>query len=100
MMRGDRTIGQTEDWLSAHTGDELMMMSARKGMYLGLNKMGARIWDLLADRPDYEHLCARLIAEFDVGPEQCRREVDAFLSELEEHGAITLSAPVVSEAED
>ena len=35
------------DWLSARVGDELVMMSAEKGNYIGLSEVGARIWDII-----------------------------------------------------
>jgi hypothetical protein len=34
-----------------------------------------------------------LQAEYDVAPEACRAEVDAFLKELVKHGAIALDPP-------
>ena len=37
------------DWLSAKVGDELVMMSAEKGNYIGLSEVGARIWELIED---------------------------------------------------
>lgn len=92
-IREDTIICRTGDWLSAQAGDELMMMSAREGLYLGLNRMGARIWELLEEGRDAESLCRQLVAEFDVEPGQCRQEVHAFLGDLMEHKAITLQQP-------
>jgi hypothetical protein len=37
------------DWLSAMVGDELVMMSAERGNYLGLTPVGARIWELIEE---------------------------------------------------
>ena len=37
-----------------------------------------------------EDLCAHLVTEFDVTPDICRTEVEAFLEELAKHGAIAL----------
>lgn len=82
------SITKSTDWLCARAGDEVMMMSASHGTYIGLNAMAARIWDLLETIGDFEPLCARLVEEFDVGEAQCRAEVEAFLAELERHKAI------------
>lgn len=54
------------DWLSAKVGDELVMMSAEKGNYVGLSEVGARIWDILETPSDLEAVCARLQQEYDV----------------------------------
>ncbi len=81
-------IRKSGDWLSARAGDEVMMMSAARGTYLGLNAMGARIWDLIDSCPDRDALCAQLLTEFEVSPEQCRYELDKFLAELGRQQAI------------
>lgn len=76
------------DWLAAKVGDELVMMSATQGHYLGLTVVGARIWELLDVPQTVADLCAHLTVEFDVEPETCRAEVETFLRELERHGAL------------
>jgi hypothetical protein len=81
------------DWLSAKVGDELVMMSAEKGNYVGLSEVGARIWDILEAPSDLEAVCARLQQEYDVAPDVCRAEVEIFLNELVKHGAIALDPP-------
>lgn len=83
-------IARNQDWLTAMVGDELVMMSAQKGKYIGLSSVGARVWELLETPRDIESLCNELEREFDVAPAVCRAEVDAFLKELAEHGAIAL----------
>ena len=79
------------DWLSAKVGDELVMMSAESGYYIGLSEVGARIWELIAEPMELEELCARLAREFEVPPDICRAEVRAFLDVLAEQQAAALS---------
>jgi hypothetical protein len=55
------------DWPAAEVGDELVMMSAEKGNYIGLSEVGA--------------------------PETCRAEVRSFLEELVKHGATAFNPP-------
>ena len=83
-------IARNQDWLTAMVGDELVMMSAQKGKYIGLSSVGARVWELLETPRDIASLCNELEREFDVAPAVCRDEVDAFVKELAEHGAIAL----------
>ena len=84
------------DWLAAKVGDELVMMSAEKGNYIGLSEVGARIWELLEAPQDIAAVCAQLLKEYDVAPDACRAEVESFLSELVKHGAIALDPPPVA----
>ena len=81
------------DWLAAKVGDELVMMSAVQGNYLGLSEVGARIWELAETAQTIGDLCAQLVTEFDVTSDVCRTEVETFLRELETHGAIVLDPP-------
>ena len=81
------------DWLAAKVGEELVMMSAEKGNYIGLSEVGARIWELIESPKDLEELCTKLQDEFDVTPDICRAEVEEFLGELVKHEAIALDPP-------
>jgi hypothetical protein len=84
------------DWLAAKVGEELVMMSAEKGNYIGLSEVGARIWELLETPQDVDVVCARLQDEFEVDPTVCRAEVESFLNELVKHGAISIDPPTAS----
>lgn len=86
-------ISRHGDWLSAKVGDELVMMSAEKGNYIGLSEVGARIWDIIETPRDFEAVCAQLQQEYDVTPDLCRAEVETFLNELVKHDAIALDPP-------
>jgi hypothetical protein len=81
------------DWLAAKVGDELVMMSAEKGNYIGLSEVGARIWELIETPQNVDLVCAQLLNEYDVAPDACRAEVERFLDELVKHGAIALDPP-------
>lgn len=85
-------IHRKGDWLAARVGDELVMMSAAKGNYIGLSEVGARIWELIETPRTIDSLCEALVAEYDVEPETCRREVDSFLATLGEHDAVAIDA--------
>lgn len=83
-------IHRDGDWLAAKVGDELVMMSAAKGNYIGLSEVGARIWELLETPRSIESLCSALVEEYDVDPVTCRAEVDTFIATLGQHQAIRI----------
>lgn len=87
------TVRKQGDWLSAKVGDELVMMSAESGAYIGLTEVGTRIWELLETPQERTALYEKLQQEYDVSAEACCTEVDAFLDELEKHGAIAFDLP-------
>lgn len=78
------------DWLAAKVGDELVMMSAEKGNYIGLSEVGSRIWELIETPQEIDTLCAQLQNEYDVTSDTCRADIDAFLNEMVKHGVIAL----------
>jgi hypothetical protein len=84
-------IERKGDWLSARVGDEIMMMSPEHGKYIGVNEVGARIWELIETPSDVAKVCEELQREFEVSPEVCEAEVNSFLAEMEKHGAIVLN---------
>jgi hypothetical protein len=89
-------IQRQGDWLSAKVGEELVMMSAGSGSYLGPTEVGARIWELIETPQEMDSLCSKLQEEFDVSTETCRTDVEAFLNELVKHGAIALDPPAAA----
>lgn len=84
-------IERKGDWLSARVGDEIMMMSPEHGKYIGVNEVGARIWELIEAPRDVATVCEELQREFEVSPDVCKAEVDSFLAEMEKHGAIVVN---------
>jgi hypothetical protein len=84
-------IERKGDWLSARVGDEIMMMSPEHGKYIGVNEVGARIWELIETPSDVITVYEELQREFEVSPEVCKAEVDSFLAEMEKHGAIVVN---------
>lgn len=74
--------------ISGRLHDELVMMNIEKGKYFSLNPVATRIWDLLEKSLSAEDLCIQLTEEYDVDAEQCRKEVEELLEEMEKLGLI------------
>jgi hypothetical protein len=78
------------DWLIAKVGDGRVMMSTEKVHHIGVTEVGVRIWELIETPQQVDAVCAQLRKEYAIPPEVCRAEVEAFLKELVENGAVTL----------
>ncbi|MCA1199568.1 PqqD family protein [Sphingomonas sp. R647] len=87
-----RVIGQSRDWISSDLGDQLMMMNIDRGIYIGLNPMGAQIWRLIETPHATDDICAELIDRFEVDPATCRAEVDAFIDKMAARGLVLVTA--------
>jgi hypothetical protein len=84
------------DWLIAKVGDEFVMMSREKVHHIGITAVSARIWELIATPREADAVCTQLLKEYDIPPDVCRAEVDAFLNELVDHGAVALDLPAAA----
>lgn len=85
-------IRRRDGWLTARVGGDLVMMSVGDNVYIGLNEIGARIWDLLETPRSLPDLCRVLMADYEVGADACQADVEAFLDDLERRGAISREA--------
>ena len=64
-----------------HDG-EILMMSVENGEYYGLDEIGSEIWRMLEEPLLVTQICEELIVSFDVGPEECERDVIGLLQEM------------------
>lgn len=58
------------------------MMDIEKGSYYGMEKVAARIWNLIENPMTVENICENLTKEYDIAPEKCLAEVTPFLHDL------------------
>lgn len=80
----DSIVVKNSEMLSSDMDGDVVMMSIEDGEYYSIDPTGARIWDLLKEPVKVGDICTRLLTEYDVGPEQCQKEMIAFLNKLSE----------------
>ncbi len=66
----------------------LVLMDAGEQHYFGVNRVGARIWQLLEKPQSSAELVRALTGEFAVDEAACRRETEAFLRQLLAKGLV------------
>ena len=69
---------------------ELVLLNIEGRELLGLNAVGARIWELADGEHDVAAIAAALAEEFEVGAEEAAGEVARFVAELEAAGALVV----------
>ncbi len=84
------SVVRLKEILSAEVGNEVVLMSTEKGVYYGLNPVGAWVWSLLGEPVPVHELCEKIVEEFEVTLEQCQEEVLELLKELQEQGLISI----------
>jgi hypothetical protein len=75
---------------------EVALLDLDKGLYFGLQGVGAHIWNALQEPRSVDEIISMVLSHFDVTPEICRADVLKFLTGLQTAGMIEVG-PVESE---
>lgn len=86
------TISQIEDIVASDIDNEKVMMSIERGEYFGLEPIGSRIWELLAEPVKVSAIIDALLPQFDVDRQTCEQDVLAFLEELHNAGILQVES--------
>lgn len=78
----DSIVVRSSEIMTSPMDKELVMMSVDRGMYYGLDPIGADIWERLAQPVRVADLCAQLVLDYEVEPAVCAADVLAVLNEM------------------
>jgi hypothetical protein len=84
----DSVVAASKDQVSSDLGGEAAILDLEAGVYYGLDEVGARIWELIQEPRSAREVRDALLAEYDVEPERCERDVLALLQELADAGLV------------
>jgi hypothetical protein len=87
-LHRESRIRRIEDVMTAEVDNEMVMMRLESNGYFGLDEIGRRVWELLAEPRSVAELCDLLCEEYDVSPAECERDTLLFLGELDSHGLL------------
>jgi hypothetical protein len=74
--------------LEASIGDELVALNTDAGTCFGFNEVATTVWRALEQPRTVAELQAALVAEYDVGPEQCEAELKELLDDMSDRGLV------------
>ncbi|NEP08857.1 MAG: PqqD family protein [Symploca sp. SIO1A3] len=86
----------TKEQVSSELNGEAVILDMKSGTYYGLNSIGASIWNLLQQPKSVAEIRDSLLAEYEVEPEQCDRELLALLQDLGTKGLIEIKDETVA----
>ncbi len=87
-MRWDATFRPADHVIAKLVGEELILLDYEEELYFGLDPIGARIWELLADGRTLGETIDALLAEYDVTREVLAADVEKLVAELESNGLL------------
>ena len=70
-------------------GEEMVLLDFERGIYYGLNPVGARVWELLAEGKNTDEIADLLTGEFDVERTNAKNDVEALMDDLAANGLVS-----------
>jgi hypothetical protein len=90
MISVNSIVVASGDQVSSDLGEEAVILGLKTGVYYGLNPVGARIWSLVQQPRTVENIRDTVLAEYEVEPERCERDLLELLQVLLGKGLIDL----------
>lgn len=71
--------------------DEAVLLSLDSGQYFGLDAVGTRIWQLLAEGMPLSDVASTIVAEYEVDRERCEADLVKLLGDLEAQRLVAIT---------
>ncbi|MGH7782078.1 MAG: PqqD family protein [Candidatus Binataceae bacterium] len=84
-------VTASPDVMFRTVGDEAVLLNLKTELYLGLDPVGSRMWDLLTKSASIERAFIALLSEYDVENNRLRGDLEEFLNKLLAQGLIEVS---------
>jgi hypothetical protein len=81
-------VRNEEQFISNPVGEETIILNLATGDYLGLNTVGAFIWDTLKEPVSVSQLIARLMETYAVDEDTCTRQTLEYLAKMDGFGLL------------
>ena len=88
MLLTSSVVQAVPDHVSSNMDGETVILALANGVYYGLDPIGSRIWNLIQEPQQVAAVRDALLAEYEVAPTQCERDLLALLSRMAEAGLV------------
>jgi hypothetical protein len=77
-----------DDVLFQELQGEAVLLNLKTGVYLGLNPVGTRVWQLLQEDGSLSRVLDAMLAEYDVSRDQCSQDLLKLIQQMEQQGLL------------
>ncbi len=91
-VRGDIQLKLSEYVHHIRMDDQVILADMRSGHYLGLDGVGARVWDLVSDGATFGAVIECLSAEYEVSQDVLERDIKTLLDDLRRRGLVRVES--------
>ena len=92
-IRLTSVVSRSPETLANSVDDETVLLDVAQSSYYGLGPVASRIWRELAEPVPVETIVSQLLDEYEVGRDQCERDVLIFLRQLYVAGLLLVRVP-------
>jgi hypothetical protein len=71
-------------------GEDAFLLNTQTNKYYGLEKVGARLWQLLNEGKSLKEAHQIILSEYEVDPAQLMQDILELLEHLREHGLVEI----------
>lgn len=82
------TVSVSSEVLVQEVGGEAVLLDLASEQYFGLDAVGTRIWELLAETPRLQDVATHLCTEFDATSATIEQDLLALVSQLADAGLV------------
>lgn len=85
------TVAHSPELVSTRIDDQTALMSVVNGAYYGMDRVGSRVWELIAEPQVVSRVVDQLLTEFEVERPTCEQHVLGFLQKLADADLLQVS---------
>jgi hypothetical protein len=85
---GHSIVVAVREQVSCDLAEEAAVLHLKRGVYYGLNPVGARIWRLIQEPRTVAEVRDVILQEYEVEPDRCERDLIELLETMETEGLI------------
>ena len=90
VITADTEVAVSSNAISTQVPGGAVILDPVSGHYFGLEGVGVRAWELMAERSTLALLADRITAEYDVDHATCEQDLRRLLEELVERGLVVI----------
>lgn len=91
MISLQQKVTISSEVLSQEVDGETVLLDLNSENYFGLDEVGTRIWQLLNEGNDLQHVLNTLLAEYEVDEQQLKKDLQDHITQLVDAGLISLT---------
>ena len=78
----------TPDVLAQEVSGEMVLLDLNNEQYLGLNEVGARVWQLLENNTDLKTIYETLLSEYEVEDSILESDLNQLITDMRDAGVV------------